>query len=141
MVSVLMVLGGTLCGIEEEAVAFYPILVPIFIAMGYDSIICVGAIFLASSVGSTFSTVNPFSVVIASNAAGTTFVDGLYWRIVGLIVATIFTVSYLYWYAKKLKKILKHLTHMKIKLNLKINGQLLTMMAEKNHLHYAKKSF
>ena len=27
---------------------------------------------------------------------------------------------------------------MKIKLNLKINGQLLTMMAEKNHLHYAK---
>lgn len=100
MVSVLMVLGGTLCGIEEEAVAFYPILVPIFIAMGYDSIICVGAIFLASSVGSTFSTVNPFSVVIASNAAGTTFVDGLYWRIVGLIVATIFTVSYLYWYAK-----------------------------------------
>ena len=99
MVSVLMVLGGTLCGIEEEAVAFYPIL-PIFIAMGYDSIICVGAIFLASSVGSTFSTVNPFSVVIASNAAGTTFVDGLYWRIVGLIVATIFTVGYLYWYAK-----------------------------------------
>ena len=72
--------------------------------MGYDSIICVGAIFLASSVGSTFSTVNPFSVVIASNAAGTTFVDGLYWRIVGLIVATIFTVSYLYWYAKKLKR-------------------------------------
>ena len=100
MVSVLMVLGGTLCGIEEEAVAFYPILVPIFIAMGYDSIICVGAIFLASSVGSTFSTVNPFSVVIASNHAGTTFVDGLYWRIVGLIVATIFTVGYLYWYAK-----------------------------------------
>lgn len=70
MVSVLMVLGGTLCGIEEEAVAFYPVLVPIFIAMGYDSIICVGSIFLASSVGSTFSTVNPFSVVIASNLCG-----------------------------------------------------------------------
>ena len=71
MVSILMILGGTLCGIEEEAVAFYPVLVPIFIAMGYDSI-CVGSIFLASSIGSTFSTVNPFSVVIASNAAGTT---------------------------------------------------------------------
>ena len=59
MVSILMILGGTLCGIEE-AVAFYPVLVPIFIAMGYDSIICVGSIFLASSIGSTFSTVNPF---------------------------------------------------------------------------------
>lgn len=49
LVSALMVLGGTTCGLEEEAVAFYPILVPIFLALGYDSIICVGAIFLAGS--------------------------------------------------------------------------------------------
>ena len=54
--------------------------------MGYDSIVCVGAIFLASSMGSTFSTINPFSVVIASNAAGTTFTEGLYWRIAGCII-------------------------------------------------------
>ncbi len=104
MVSILMVLGGTLCGIEEEAVAFYPILVPIFIAMGYDSIVCVGAIFLASSIGTTFSTINPFSVVIASNAAGITFTEGLYWRVAGCIIGAIFVVGYLYWYAKKIKK-------------------------------------
>ena len=55
LVSALMVLGGTTCGLEEEAVAFYPILVPIFLALGYDSIICVGAIFLAGSMGTTFS--------------------------------------------------------------------------------------
>ncbi|HCV0706279.1 TPA: YfcC family protein [Staphylococcus aureus] len=103
-VSILMIIGGTLCGIEEEAVAFYPILVPIFIALGYDSIVSVGAIFLASSVGSTFSTINPFSVVIASNAAGTTFTDGLYWRIGACIVGAIFVISYLYWYCKKIKK-------------------------------------
>ena len=75
LVSALMVLGGTTCGLEEEAVAFYPILVPIFLALGYDSIICVGAIFLAGSMGTTFSTINPFSVVIA----------------------------YLYWYSRKIK--------------------------------------
>lgn len=103
-VSILMVLGGTLCGIEEEAVAFYPILVPIFLAMGYDSIVCVGAIFLASSMGSTFSTINPFSVVIASNAAGTTFTEGLYWRIAGCIIGALFVIGYLYWYSKKIKK-------------------------------------
>ena len=71
-VSILMLLGGTTCGIEEEAVAFYPILVPVFLALGYDAIICVGAIFLASSMGTAFSTINPFSVVIASNAARNT---------------------------------------------------------------------
>lgn len=102
-IALLMVLGGTLCGIEEEAVAFYPILVPIFIAMGYDSIVCVGAIFLASSVGTAFSTINPFSVVIASNAAGINFTEGLLWRVGGCIVGAIFVILYLRWYAQKVK--------------------------------------
>lgn len=71
--------------------------------MGYDSIVCVGAIFLASSVGTTFSTINPFSVVIASNAAGTTFTQGLLGRVIGLIVAAVCLVGYLYWYSSKVK--------------------------------------
>ncbi|TJY11123.1 YfcC family protein [Lentilactobacillus buchneri] len=102
-VAILMVLGGTLCGIEEEAVAFYPILVPIFIAMGYDSIVSVGAIFLASSIGTCFSTINPFSVVIASNAAGIDFTQGLPERAIGLVIAASFVVTYLHWYSKKVK--------------------------------------
>ena len=104
LVSILMVLGGTTCGLEEEAVAFYPILVPIFLALGYDSIVCVGAIFLAGSMGTTFSTINPFSVVIASNAAGVAWTEGIEWRVVGCIVGAIVVVSYLYWYCKKIKK-------------------------------------
>ncbi|WP_268913951.1 YfcC family protein [Lentilactobacillus sp. SPB1-3] len=102
-VAILMVLGGTLCGIEEEAVAFYPILVPVFIAMGYDSIVSVGAIFLASSVGTCFSTINPFSVVIASNSAGIDFTQGIGFRIFGCAVAAVFVIGYLYWYSKKVK--------------------------------------
>ena len=104
LVSILMVLGGTTCGLEEEAVAFYPILVPIFLALGYDSIVCVGAIFLAGSMGTTFSTINPFSVVIASNAAGVAWTDGIEWRVVGCVVGAIVVVSYLFWYCKKIKK-------------------------------------
>lgn len=104
MVSVLMILGGTSCGLEEEAVAFYPILVPVFLALGYDSIVCVGAIFLAGSMGTSFSTINPFSVVIASNAAGITFTEGIAWRVFGCIVGAVVVVGYLYWYCKKIKK-------------------------------------
>lgn len=103
LVAILMLLGGTLCGIEEEAIAFYPILVPVFIAMGYDSIVCVGAIFLASSVGTTFSTINPFSSVIASNAAGTTFTQGLPWRVFGCVGGALFVIGYLYWYSRRVK--------------------------------------
>lgn len=103
LVSALMVLGGTTCGLEEEAVAFYPILVPIFLALGFDSIVCVGAIFLAGSMGTTFSTINPFSVVIASNAAGTVFTEGLWWRVGGCIVGAVVVIGYLYWYCRKIK--------------------------------------
>ncbi|EHM54585.1 C4-dicarboxylate anaerobic carrier [Cardiobacterium valvarum F0432] len=102
-VSVLMVIGGTTCGIEEEAVAFYPILVPVFLALGYDAIICVGAIFLASSMGTAFSTINPFSVVIASNAAGIPFTEGIGFRAVGLVLGAACVIYYLYWYARKIK--------------------------------------
>lgn len=103
-VSVFMALGGSLCGMEEEAIAFYPVLCPIFIAMGYDSIVCVGAIFLAGSMGTGFSTINPFSVVIASNAAGIPFTDGLAWRVFGLIVAVGFVIGYIWHYIKKIEK-------------------------------------
>ena len=103
LVAVFMLVGGTTCGLEEEAVAFYPILVPIFLALGYDSIICVGAIFLAGSMGTTFSTINPFAAVIASNAAGINFLEGIGWRTAGLIVGGIAVIAYLYWYSKKIK--------------------------------------
>ncbi|GAB48603.1 YfcC family protein [Mobilicoccus pelagius] len=102
-VALLMVLGGTSCGLEEEAVAFYPILVPIFLAMGYDAIVCVGAIFLAGSMGTTFSTINPFSVVIASNAAGIQFTEGLWWRVFGCAVGAVVVCVYLWWYARKVQ--------------------------------------
>ena len=102
-VCLFMILGGTSCGLEEEAVAFYPILVPIFLALGFDSIVCVGAIFLAGSMGTTFSILNPFSVGIASNAAGIALTDGMEWRIFGCIVAGIVVIAYLFWYTRKLK--------------------------------------
>ena len=101
--SVFMIFGGTMCGLEEEAGAFYPILAPIFIALGYDSIVVVGAIFMAGSIGTTFSTVNPFSAVIASNAAGTVFTEGIAVRAFALVVGAIVFLLYLHWYAKKVK--------------------------------------
>lgn len=103
-VSILMVMGGSFCGLEEEAVAFYPILAPIFISLGFDAIVVVGSVFLAGSIGSAFSTINPFSVIIASNSAGIKFTEGIGWRIAGAIVGAAVVITYLYFYCKKIKK-------------------------------------
>lgn len=104
VVSLLIALGGTTFGLAEETIALYPILMPIFIASGYDAIVCIAAIYMGSSIGTMFSTVNPFSVVIASDAAGISFNEGLTIRIVALILAMTITLIYIYRYAKKVKK-------------------------------------
>lgn len=103
LVFVLTTIGGTTFGLAEETIAFYPILMPIFLIAGFDALTCIAAIYMGSSIGTMFSTVNPFSVVIASEAAGINFTDGLTLRVVVLIIASIITIGYIYWYAKKCK--------------------------------------
>lgn len=104
IISTIIAVGGTTFGLAEETIAFYPILMPIFIASGYDAIVCIAAIYMGSSIGTMFSTVNPFCVVIASNAAGINFSTGLWWRVISLVIAQALTVIYIYRYAKKVQK-------------------------------------
>ncbi len=53
-ISLLIALGGTTFGLAEETIALYPILMPIFIASGYDAIVCIAAIYMGSSIGTMF---------------------------------------------------------------------------------------
>ncbi len=102
-ITFLIALGGTTFGMAEETIAFYPILIPVFLAAGYDILVCIAAIYMGSSIGTMFSTVNPFSTVIGSNAAGINFTDGMTFRLVGLVIGVIITLVYILRYAKKVK--------------------------------------
>lgn len=104
VVTILISLGGTTFGMAEETIAFYPILIPIFLAAGYDAMVGIGAIYIGSTIGCMFSTVNPFSVVIASNAAGVNFKSGMNFRLIGLVIGTIICLVYIISYAKRIKK-------------------------------------
>lgn len=103
VISSLIAIGGTTFGLAEETIALYPILMPIFLATGYDAIVAIAAIYLGSSVGAMFSTVNAFSVVIASDAAGISFNEGLTFRLISLVLAMVITLIYIFFYAKKVK--------------------------------------
>ena len=104
VVTSLIALGGTTFGLAEETIGLYPILVPVFMVAGYDAIVCIAALYMGSSIGTMFSTVNPFSSVIASNAAGISFANGLMFRTVGLVIAVIITIIYIIRYAEKVRK-------------------------------------
>ncbi|QOX61946.1 YfcC family protein [Anoxybacterium hadale] len=100
----LISLGGTTFGMAEETMALYPVLVPVFLAAKYDALVCVTSIYMGSTIGCMFSTVNPFSAVIASNTAGVDFTSGIYWRMLGLVAALVIVVIYIIRYANKVRK-------------------------------------
>ena len=56
-----------------------------------------------SSNGSMFSTINAFAVVIASYSAGINFIDGIWFRLIGLILGDALTGGYSYRYYKKIQ--------------------------------------
>ncbi len=104
LVTFLIALGGTTFGLAEETIAFYPILVPIFIAARYDAIVALGAIYIGSSVGTMVSTVNPFSAIIASDAAGINWADGLLSRGIMLVLCLGVCLWYIIRYAERIRK-------------------------------------
>lgn len=104
LVTTLIAAGGTTFGLAEETMAFFPILIPIFLAAKYDEMVGLACIFLGSAVGSMCSTINPFSVIIASDAAGINWTTGLTGRIIMLLTCLIITIMYILRYAKRVRK-------------------------------------
>ncbi|MGC4103845.1 YfcC family protein [Ferruginibacter sp.] len=96
--------AGASYGMAEEAMVFYPIMVPLFLAAGYDLLIPVAVIFGGTQLGTLASVSNPFSTIIASNAAGVNWADGLTERMLMAVISTIIFIWYIVRYANKIKK-------------------------------------
>jgi uncharacterized ion transporter superfamily protein YfcC len=99
----LFALGGTTYGMAEETLAFYVLLIPVMIAAGYDALVPVAVIMLGAGVGVLGSTVNAFSTVIASDAAGIPFTDGMPLRLAILGLSWIAAVAFVMRYAARVK--------------------------------------
>ena len=107
MIPVLMILfgiGGTSYGMAEETIAFYPLLIPVFVAAGYDTITAVAVILLGAGVGVLGSTVNPFATGIASGFAGVSLGQGIVLRLLILVVGMAAAIFYVMRYAEKVRK-------------------------------------
>jgi len=100
----LIALGGTTFGFAEETIALYLILVPVFIAAGYDAMVGLACIYLGSTVGGMCSTINPFSVIIASDSAGVLWTTGLNGRILMFVICVTITILFILYYAARVKK-------------------------------------
>ncbi|MGQ4037930.1 YfcC family protein [Streptococcus dysgalactiae] len=100
----LFALGGSTYGMGEETMAFYPLLIPVMIAVGFDSIVAVAIILIGSQIGCLASTINPFATGVAADAAGVSIADGMVWRIIQWFILVGMSIWFVYNYASKIEK-------------------------------------
>lgn len=106
LIPVLMLLfslGGTSFGMWEETMAFYPLLIPVFVSAGYDPLVGIAVVLLGSGAGVMASTVNPFATGIASGFAGASLGDGLGTRLAMLAVFDAAAIWYVMRYAARIR--------------------------------------
>lgn len=107
MIPILMcifALGGTIFGMWEETIAFYVLVIPVFIAAGFDSITGFAVICMGAGIGCLGSTVNPFATGIASGFAGISIGEGIVLRVVILLAGLVLSIWYVMAYGKKVKQ-------------------------------------
>lgn len=97
-------LGGAVFGMGEEAIPFVMILVPMFIAMGYDAVVGIMCSYVATQIGFGSSWQNPFGLAVAQGVAGIPVMSGAWFRIPLWIFFTGLTIVFTMRYAVKVKK-------------------------------------
>lgn len=97
-------LGGTSYGMSEETIAFYPLLVPMMLGAGFDTVTAVGIILLGAGAGCLGSTINPFATGIAAQSAGISPGIGIAWRLLILAVSLSISIVYVYRYASRVER-------------------------------------
>lgn len=109
IVMTLTSIGGTTFGMVEETLAFYPIIIPVMVAAGFDVMTGILTVLLGAGVGCLGSTLNPFAIGIAVDETKKAGVDigttaGITWRTISWILITAAAIGYVIWYAKRVKK-------------------------------------
>jgi uncharacterized ion transporter superfamily protein YfcC len=88
---------------SDETLGLYAIMIPLFIALGYDRLVVVAVVTVAPAVGVLASTINPFVTGIGSNEAGVTIGDGIGLRLLMLALTLAATIGYTLWYARRMQ--------------------------------------
>jgi len=101
---ILFGLLGSVMSWSDETLGLYALMIPLFLALGYDRMTTVAVVTVAPFVGIIGSTVNPFRIGIGSEAAGVSIGDGIVLRVVLLVLCMAAMIWYTLRYAKRVKQ-------------------------------------
>jgi len=103
--TLLFSLGGAVFGMSEEAIPFVGIVVPLVVSMGYDAIMGLLVVYVASNIGFSSAFLNPFTVGIAQGMADLPPFSGMGYRIFCWAFLTLLLCIFVVLYARKTKKV------------------------------------
>jgi uncharacterized ion transporter superfamily protein YfcC len=97
-------IGGATFGMNEEIIPFVLIIVPICLALGYDSIVGVAIPLIGAHVGFASAFLNPFNVGIAQGISDVPIFSGIGYRVICWLISTFVAIIFILYYLKRLEK-------------------------------------
>ncbi len=97
-------LAGAILGAAEELLPFYPIVISLALALGFDTITGTSIVLLGAGAGFAGAFLNPFTVGIAQGIAGLPLFSGISYRLVAYVILLLGAIIYVYRYASKVQK-------------------------------------
>ena len=103
--SVAFSLGGIMMQMQEELIAFVPVLLLLGRQLGFTPVTAVAMSLGAAAVGAAFSPVNPFQVIIAQKVAELPPASGLGFRVAFLVPALGLWILGTMWHARRTQQV------------------------------------
>lgn len=97
-------LAGAILGSAEEMLPFYPIVISLALALGFDTLTGTAMVLLGAGAGFAGAFLNPFTVGIAQGIAGLPLFSGIGFRLIAYAIILSVTIIYVYRYANKIQK-------------------------------------
>lgn len=91
-------------GTPELCIVYIPIILPLMLRLGFDSLTACATVFCGSAAGFSAALTNPFTIVIGQNISGLPLYSGWQFRIVCFVFTWLIGVLYVLRYAGKVHK-------------------------------------
>lgn len=91
-------------GMCELCMVYVPIILPLMLALGFDSMTACATALCGSAIGFTSAIANPFTTIVGQKIAGLPLLSGWQFRLISLIVVGLAGIIYVMLYARKIQK-------------------------------------
>lgn len=102
--TVVFAIIATLIGTPELSLVYIPVILPLMIALGFDSIVAAAIALVGTVVGFTAGVLNPINTGLAQKISGIPVFSGAGYRTLIFIISVSAGIFFIMKYAKKIKK-------------------------------------